>query len=98
MQHSLAMNNIIDISDGSEGSHLNIFDDESIEKIKSLLKDKCNLSIKVATQQPVARNNQKTLEARAQLVIEWIQEERHTVDAKLCKLEVEALYHSIKMY
>ncbi|CAO3630440.1 unnamed protein product [Mucor hiemalis] len=40
---SLAMNNIIDISDGSEGSHLDLFDDESMENIKSLLKDNQNL-------------------------------------------------------
>lgn len=43
MQHSLAMNNIIDISDGSEGSHLDIFDDESIKNLKSLLKDNPDL-------------------------------------------------------
>ncbi|KAG2192806.1 hypothetical protein INT47_005353 [Mucor saturninus] len=35
------------------------------------MKEDCNLSIKVVTRHPVARNSNKTLEARAKFVEEW---------------------------
>lgn len=37
------------------------------------MKDECNLSIKVFTRHPVARNSKATLEARAKWVEEWLQ-------------------------
>lgn len=35
------------------------------------MKEKCNLSIKVVTRHPAARNNSKSMEARATFVEEW---------------------------
>lgn len=37
------------------------------------MKEECNLSIKVVTRYPTARNSSKTLEARAKFVEEWVQ-------------------------
>lgn len=35
--------------------------------------DECNLSVKVVTRHPKARNSQATLEVRAKLIEKWLQ-------------------------
>ncbi|CEP18324.1 hypothetical protein [Parasitella parasitica] len=45
-------------------------------RVAEFMKEECNLSIKVITRHPVARNSKETLDARTQFVKEWIQEKR----------------------
>lgn len=42
-------------------------------RVAEFMKEECNLSIKVVTRHPAARNSKSTLEARAKFVEEWVQ-------------------------
>lgn len=55
------------------------FEDLEIKKsrIAEFMKEDCNLSIKVVTRHPKARNSQTTLEARANWIEEWQQKGLH---------------------
>ncbi|EIE92067.1 hypothetical protein RO3G_16778 [Rhizopus delemar RA 99-880] len=46
-------------------------------RVAEFMKEECNLSLKVVTRRPKARNNQKNLEARANWVKEWQQKGLH---------------------
>lgn len=46
-------------------------------RVAEFMKDECNLSLKVVTRRPKARNSQKNLEARANWVNEWQQKGLH---------------------
>jgi Tat protein secretion system quality control protein TatD with DNase activity len=44
-------------------------------RVAEFMKEECNLSIKVVTRHPVARNSNKTLEDRAKWVKEWLEKD-----------------------
>lgn len=43
-------------------------------RVAEFMKDECNLSLKVVTCHPVARNSERTLQLRKEFVEEWIQQ------------------------
>lgn len=49
-------------------------------RVAEFMKEECNLSLKVVTRRPKARNSQKNLEARANWVIEWQQKGLHLMN------------------